>query len=92
MTTDTVAAPPLDEPRADAPRSDWILRYSTLIVLIVMFIGFSLFVDRFLTVFNLTNILQQIAILGIVGSGLTFSFAAKEWTFRWASRLAWPAS
>tara|TARA_R110002012_G_scaffold99845_1_gene237962 strand:+ start:463 stop:1350 length:888 start_codon:yes stop_codon:yes gene_type:complete len=43
-----------------------------------MFFGFSIFVDRFLTPFNLTNILQQIAILTIVGSGLTFGFAAKE--------------
>ena len=60
------------------PGSDWLLRYSTLIVLVAMFVGFSLFVDRFLTVFNLTNILQQIAILGIVGAGLTFGFAAKE--------------
>ena len=43
-----------------------------------MFLGFSLFVDRFLTFFNLANILQQISILGIVGAGLTFGFAAKE--------------
>ncbi|MCF8479340.1 MAG: ABC transporter permease [Rhodospirillum sp.] len=57
---------------------DWILRYSTLGVLILMFIGFSIFVDRFLTPFNLANIFQQIAILTIVGAGLTFGFAAKE--------------
>lgn len=60
------------------PRSDWMQRYSTLGVLILMFLGFSLFVDRFLTPFNLSNIFQQIAILTIVGSGLTFGFAAKE--------------
>ncbi|HMQ40165.1 MAG TPA: ABC transporter permease [Paracoccus sp. (in: a-proteobacteria)] len=59
-------------------RSDLVQRYSTLGVLILMFVGFSLFVDRFLTPFNLMNILQQIAILTIVGSGLTFGFAAKE--------------
>lgn len=59
-------------------KSDWWLRYSTLIVLCLMFLGFSLFVDRFLTFFNLANILQQISILGIVGAGLTFGFAAKE--------------
>ena len=66
---------------ASAPkpvRSDFVQRYSTLGVLILMFLGFSLFVDRFLTPFNLSNILQQIAILTIVGSGLTFGFAAKE--------------
>ncbi len=60
------------------PRSDWLQRYSTLGVLILMFLGFSIFVDRFLTPFNLSNILQQISILTIVGSGLTFGFAAKE--------------
>lgn len=59
-------------------RKDHIQRYSTLVVLIVMFIGFSLFVNRFLTVQNLSNILQQISILTIVGAGLTFGFAAKE--------------
>ena len=59
-------------------RNDWLLRYSTLIVLAVMFLGFSLFVDRFFTLFNLSNILQQISILGIVGAGLTFGFAARE--------------
>ena len=59
-------------------RKEWVLKYSTLVVLVLMFTGFALFVDRFLTPFNLANILQQIAILGIVGAGLTFGFAAKE--------------
>lgn len=59
-------------------RSDFFLRYSTLCVLIIMFLGFSVFIDRFLTPFNLANIFQQISILTIVGSGLTFGFAAKE--------------
>ena len=69
---------PVKTPASRPVRSDFIQRYSTLGVLILMFIGFSLFVDRFLTPFNLTNILQQIAILTIVGSGLTIGFAAKE--------------
>ncbi|RMC37966.1 ABC transporter permease [Paracoccus alkanivorans] len=59
-------------------RSDFLQRYSTLVVLVLMFLGFSIFVDRFLTPFNLSNIFQQIAILTIVGAGLTFGFAAKE--------------
>jgi ribose transport system permease protein len=59
-------------------RKDHIQRYSTLVVLILMFIAFSFTVNRFLTAQNLTNILQQIAILTIVGGGLTFGFAAKE--------------
>ncbi len=56
----------------------WILKYSTLAVLLLIFLLFSLFVQRFFTVFNFKNIFQQIAILSIVGSGLTFGFAAKE--------------
>ena len=78
MTEQPVSGAQASARRDRGPSGDWLLRYSTLIVLVAMFIGFSLFVDRFLTVFNLTNILQQIAILGIVGAGLTFGFAAKE--------------
>tara|TARA_B100000780_G_scaffold91201_2_gene63114 strand:+ start:12691 stop:13665 length:975 start_codon:yes stop_codon:yes gene_type:complete len=58
--------------------TEWLQKYSTLTVLIFMFIIFSIFIDRFLTPMNLTNILQQISILTIVGCGLTFGFAAKE--------------
>ena len=79
MTNNTQTAAGLSaRSEQSAPGSGWLLRYSTLIVLLVMFAGFSIFVDRFLTLFNLTNILQQISILGIVGAGLTFGFAAKE--------------
>ncbi|RDU12581.1 ABC transporter permease, partial [Citrobacter freundii] len=45
---------------------------------LLLFAGFSLTVDRFLTANNLLNILQQIAMLTIVGAGLTFGFAARE--------------
>jgi ribose transport system permease protein len=75
MTIEATAAPAAQKTKL---KSDWLLRYSTLIVLGVMFLGFALFVDRFFTVFNLANIMQQISILGIVGAGLTFGFAAKE--------------
>ena len=74
MTSENASPPAAARP----VRSDLLQRYSTLGVLILMFVAFSLFVDRFLTPFNLMNILQQIAILTIVGSGLTFGFAAKE--------------
>ncbi len=57
---------------------EWIQKYSTFVVLILMFVGFAISIDRFATIFNLTNILQQISILTIVGCGLTFGFAAKE--------------
>lgn len=59
-------------------RKDHVQRYSTLVVLIVMFLGFSLGVDRFFTSQNLLNIAQQISMLAIVGAGLTFGFAARE--------------
>ena len=59
-------------------RKDWLLRYSTLFVLILLFMGFALTVDRFLTTTNLLNIVQQISMLTIVGAGLTFGFAARE--------------
>lgn len=57
---------------------DWMLRYSTLFALILLFLGFSITVDRFLTPSNLLNIIQQISMLTIVGAGLTFGFAARE--------------
>ncbi len=47
-------------------------------VLFLLFAGFSLTVDRFLTANNLLNIIQQISMLTIVGAGLTFGFAARE--------------
>ncbi len=54
------------------------LRYSTILVLCLLFAGFAFFVDRFLTVRNLVNITQQISMLTIVGVGLTFGFALRE--------------
>ena len=42
------------------------------IVIDLMFLLFSLTVDRFLTSQNLLNIAQQISMLTIVGAGLTF--------------------
>lgn len=59
-------------------RKDYVQRYSTLVVLALMFIIFSLTVNRFLTPQNLLNIAQQISMLTIVGAGLTFGFAARE--------------
>ncbi|ARM90944.1 MULTISPECIES: ABC transporter permease [Rhizobium] len=59
-------------------RRDWMLKYSTLFALILLFLGFALTVDRFLTTSNLLNIIQQISMLTIVGAGLTFGFAARE--------------
>ncbi|MGV1795274.1 ABC transporter permease [Rhizobium sp. A37_96] len=55
-----------------------IQKYSTLAVLVVLFVAFALGTDRFFTGTNLVNILQQISMLTIVAVGLTFGFAAKE--------------
>jgi len=57
---------------------NYLLRYSTLFVLVLMFVVFALTVERFLTTTNLLNIVQQISMLAIVGAGLTFGFAARE--------------
>ncbi|PZQ95941.1 MAG: ABC transporter permease [Cereibacter sphaeroides] len=59
-------------------RRDHVQRYSTLVVLVLMFLIFAVGVDRFLTPQNLLNIAQQISMLTIVGAGLTFGFAARE--------------
>lgn len=66
------------EDRVFGFRKEHVQRYSTLVVLIVMFVVFALTVDRFLTPQNLLNIAQQISMLTIVGCGLTFGFAARE--------------
>ncbi|NUS67918.1 MAG: ABC transporter permease [Ensifer adhaerens] len=55
-----------------------IQKYSTLAVLIILFLAFAIGTDRFFTGTNLVNILQQISMLTIVAVGLTFGFAAKE--------------
>lgn len=50
---------------------DFASRYGMALVLIALFIVFSLSTDAFLTQQNLTNVLRQIAILGIVSVGMT---------------------
>jgi ribose transport system permease protein len=80
----TIQAPPQSSAGADQQlvfgliRKEYVQRYSTVVVLVLMFLFFSLFVDRFMTPVNLLNIAQQISILTIVGAGLTFGFAARE--------------
>jgi ribose/xylose/arabinose/galactoside ABC-type transport system permease subunit len=63
---------------ASGLRREWLLRYSTLVALVLLFLFFALTVERFLTPSNLLNIIQQISMLTIVGAGLTFGFAARE--------------
>lgn len=72
------SAPPSHDLVFGIVRKDYVQRYSTLVVLALIFVIFSVTADRFLTSQNLLNIAQQISILTIVGAGLTFGFAARE--------------
>lgn len=47
-------------------------RRAIFVVLIVLFILFSLLTDKFLSVKNLLNIARQVAVLGIASVGMTF--------------------
>lgn len=76
MTMATYESATRGERRIDAGLL--IQKYSTLVVLALLFLGFALGSDRFFTTANLVNILQQISMLTIVAIGLTFGFAAKE--------------
>ena len=53
-------------------------KYGTLLVLVVVVAACALASDRFFTISNLLNILQQISMLTVVAVGLTYAFAAKE--------------
>lgn len=53
-------------------------KYGTLLVLVIVVAICGLASDRFLTISNLLNILQQISMLTIVATGLTFAFATRE--------------
>ncbi|MDO9418398.1 MAG: ABC transporter permease [Pararhizobium sp.] len=53
-------------------------KYGTLLVLLIVIASCGAISDRFFTVSNLLNILQQISMLTIVAVGLTYGFAAKE--------------
>lgn len=78
MTSTSAGAAPSQDLVFGILRKDHIQRYSTVVVLVLMFLIFAATVDRFLQPQNLLNIAQQISILTIVGIGLTFGFAARE--------------
>ena len=52
--------------------SKFVRRYGNVLVIIVLIIGFALINPAFLTVYNFTNIIRQIAMMGIVSVGFTF--------------------
>ncbi len=51
---------------------DLLARYGTLLALVLLIIVASLLSPRFLTTVNLTNVLRQTAIVGVLGIGMTF--------------------
>lgn len=64
-----------------ASRADFgglIARYGTVAAALVIFVGFALASDRFLSVGNLSNILVQISVLMVVSSGLTVAVSSGE--------------
>lgn len=77
MSTAATASAPRRDTILGIPR-DYVVRYSTLVVLVLIFLVFAIISDRFLTTRNLLNIAQQISMLTIVGVGLTVCFAARE--------------
>jgi len=52
--------------------------YVITLVGILVFVAFSIAVDRFLTAENLLNMLRQVSLLGILGVGMTFLFVVGE--------------
>jgi simple sugar transport system permease protein/ribose transport system permease protein len=72
----------VEEVDQQKPRSmDWanfFSRYGTVLAAVLIFVGFSAFSPRFLTVNNLTNVLVQISSLTVVASALTVAVVSGE--------------
>ena len=58
--------------KKDNALTKFMRKYGNVIVIIVLIIGFALINPAFLTVYNFTNIIRQIAMMGIVSVGFTF--------------------
>jgi inositol transport system permease protein len=64
--------------RASAQRAQktdaigFLARFAPLIFLIVLMVGFSVAEPRFLSPFNLFNVLRQVSIYGLLAVGMTF--------------------
>lgn len=68
-------------PASSVKSIDWstiAARYGTVAAALVIFVGFAIATDRFLSLSNISNILIQISVLMIVSSGLTFAVASGE--------------
>lgn len=53
-------------------------RWGTVLAAVLVFIGFSLGNERFMSVANLSNVLIQISVLTVISSGLTVAVASGE--------------
>lgn len=53
-------------------------RYGTVLAAVVIFVGFALLSNKFVTYNNVTNVLIQISVLMITSSGLTVAVASGE--------------
>jgi inositol transport system permease protein len=63
------------EPRMPSPRFDvvgWLRRYGTSLFLLALIVFFALENSRFLSLRNVTNILTEVSIYGIIAVGMTF--------------------
>ena len=61
--------------------TDWVgvaSRYGTVLAAIVIFVGFALVSNKFVSANNITNVLIQISVLMITSSGLTVAVASGE--------------
>lgn len=58
--------------------AEWFSRYGTILAFCVIFIGFSMFSENFLTFSNQFNVMTQISMLMIVALGETIAVASGE--------------
>lgn len=81
MATKSQMASGAAGPASSAKSIDWstiAARYGTVAAALVIFAGFAIATDRFLSLNNISNILIQISVLMIISSGLTFAVASGE--------------
>ena len=81
MTTKSQMTSGAAAPASLVKSIDWstiAARYGTVAAALVIFAGFAIATDRFLSLNNISNILIQISVLMIISSGLTFAVASGE--------------
>jgi ribose transport system permease protein len=69
---------PLKSADLHARRINLLSRYGTLLAAVIIFAGFALSSERFVSPNNISNILVQVSVLMVISSGLTFAVASGE--------------